>query len=371
MRIAIDALGIGQPGGGRTATLNQLAALLQIDTRNEYHIFVDQEEPSLAAPNVRQKIVGTRGRFAARLWAQMVLPFVLRRERVDLVHHMKNLGTFFTPGKSVVTVYDLSTLLWPDIYPWSDRWYWRWIEPLTLRGADRVVAISEDTARDLMRFYGLERRRIHVIYPGCDSRFHPLPAVEVSSIRQKLGLPDQFVLHVGSISRKKNLLPVVRAIARLQDQGMDAKLVLAGRLYGKARENGLVHGLQSDAFARQVMWLGAVPDEDLPALYNSATVLAFPSLQEGFGLVPLEAMACGLPIVTSGAGAIREVVSEAARIVGSPEDEGEWAAALGQLLQDGRARERMRSLGLERAKLFSNEASAHQLLRLYQEVVGS
>ena len=369
MRVVIDALGISQPGGGRTATLNQLRALLHLDQDSEYLILLDREEPTLAAPNVRQVVAGARGRLASRLWAQMVLPGLVHRERVDLVHFIKNLGAFFVPCRSVVTVYDLSVLLCPEIYPWSDRLYWRWVEPLTLRHANRVVAISNDTARDLMRFCELNRDRVEVIYPGCDEAFRPLPAEQVVAIRNKYGLPEQFVLHVGSISRKKNLLPLVRAITLLQERGETVRLVLVGRLYGKARDDELLRGLQGGELDSVVTWLGAVSAEDLPALYNAATLLAFPSLQEGFGLVPLEAMACGLPVVTSGAGAIGEVVGKAARIVEAASDAQAWVKALEQVLQDPREGEAMREAGLLRARQFSNQASAQRLLAVYGEVM--
>ncbi len=368
MRIAIDALGITQPGGGRSATLNLFAALFQIDQENDYLLFVDREEQALRASNVRQRAVGVKGRFAARLWAQLVLPVVLRREGVALVHYVKNLGAFFTPGKTVVTVYDLSVLVCPSIYPFSDRLYWRLIEPLTLRQADRIIAISEDTAHDMVAFYGLPRERITVIYPGCNPRFRPLSIAQVAEVKRKYRLPDAFILHVGSISRKKNLLPVVQAVARLKRTGWAVKLVLVGRIYGKAQDEALPLYINEEGLSDQVIMWGAVPDEDLAAIYNCAAVLAFPSLQEGFGLVPLEAMACGLPVVTSGAAAIREVAGEAALIVSNPADEVEWTLAIERVLCDPVQRSRMRSLGLARASLFSNAEAAKQLLQVYREV---
>lgn len=369
MRIAIDALGITQPGGGRSATLNLLTALFKIDPENTYLVFVDGREQALAVHNVRQYVTGVEGRFAARLWAQLALPIILRRERVDLVHYAKNLGAFFTPGASVVTVYDLSILICPDVYPWSDRVYWRFIEPLTLRQAHRIIAISEDTARDIVTYYHIPRERIQVIYPGCDPRFRPLPAEEAARVKQKYKLPDTFILHVGSISRKKNLLTLVRAIASLKQRGVAAQLVLVGRIYEKARDDAVFRYIRQANLASAIIWLGAVPDDDLVALYNCSTVLAFPSLQEGFGLVPLEAMACGLPIVTSGAGAIREVVGNAGVIVDNPMDETEWAEALEQVLCDANLRAQLRVQGLERARLFSNEEAAKQVLQLYRQIV--
>ncbi|MBC7261801.1 MAG: glycosyltransferase family 4 protein, partial [Chloroflexi bacterium] len=285
MRIAIDALGITQPGGGRSATLNLLTALFKIDQENTYLLFVDEREQTLVAPNVQQYVTGVKGRFAARLWAQLAFPVILRKEQVDLVHYAKNLGAFFTPGATIVTVYDLSILICPDVYPWSDRIYWRFIEPLTLRQAHRIIAISEDTARDIVTYYKIPRERIQVIYPGCDPRFHPLPAEEVARVKQKYHLPDTFILHVGSISRKKNLVILVRAIAELKRRGVATRLVLVGRIYEKSRDDALFRYIQQAGLSNEVIWLGAVPDEDLAAIYNCATVLAFPSLQEGFGLV--------------------------------------------------------------------------------------
>ncbi|MBC7233219.1 MAG: glycosyltransferase family 4 protein [Chloroflexi bacterium] len=370
MRIAIDALGITQPGGGRSATLNLLTALFQIDQENAYLLFVDEREQALTAPHVRQYATGVKGRFAARLWAQLALPIILRKERVDLVHYAKNLGAFFTPGATVVTVYDLSILICPDVYPWSDRIYWRFIEPLTLQQAQRIIAISEDTARDIVTYYKIPRERIQVIYPGCDPRFRPLPAEEVARVKQKYHLPDTFILHVGSISRKKNLLTLARAIASLRKRGVASKLVLVGRIYEKARDDALFRYIQEEKLSDEVIWLGAVPDADLVAIYNCATVLAFPSLQEGFGLVPLEAMSCGLPIVTSGSGAIREVIGNAGMIVDNPKDEAEWACILEHVLRDRSLQAQLRLQGLERARRFSNEEAAKQVLQLYHQVVG-
>lgn len=370
MRIAIDALGITQPGGGRSATLNLLTALLKIDQENTYLLFVDEREQALIAPNVQQYVTGIKGRFAARLWAQLALPIILRKERVDLVHYIKNLGAFFTPGATVVTVYDLSILICPDVYPWSDRIYWKFIEPLTLRQAHRIIAISEDTARDVVTYYQIPRERIQVIYPGCDPRFGPLPAEEAAKVKQKYHLPDTFILHVGSISRKKNLLTLVRAIANLKQRGIGARLVLVGRVYEKARDNALFHYIRQENLTSEIIWLGAVPDQDLVAIYNCATVLAFPSLQEGFGLVPLEAMSCGLPVVTSGAGAIREVIGNAGLIVEDPTDETDWACILEQVLRDTSLRAQLRVQGLERARLFSNEEAAKKVLQLYRQVAG-
>ncbi len=371
MKIAIDALGISQPGGGRTATLNLLTALIQLDHKNEYLVFLDEPEPALKGPNVRQLPVGIRGRFAARLWAQMALPAALRRETVDLVHHTKNLGTFLTPGRTVVTVYDLSVLSQPEIYPHSDGLYWRWIEPVTLRQAHRIIAISHSTADDIAAYYGIDLSKVDVIYPGYDPAFRPLPSSATAAVRQRYKLPDRFLLHVGSISRKKNLAPVVRAMSKLRLADPSAKLVLVGRVYGKAFDHELFQLVQEQAIAGQVILLGPIPAEDLPAIYNCATALVYPSLQEGFGLVALESMACGIPVITSGSGAIGEVVDDAAITVTDASDANEWSMAMERLLGDRESQARLRSAGLSRASRFSTTECARQTLSVYERVMGA
>jgi glycosyltransferase involved in cell wall biosynthesis len=147
-------------------------------------------------------------------------------------------------------------------------------------------------------------------------------------------------------------------------------LVLVGRVYGKAHDRELFSLLEQDGIAERVTFLGQVPPEDLPAIYSRAAALVYPSKQEGFGLVALEAMACGVPVITSGSGAIGEVVGDAALIVEEAEDFSAWSAAIAGLLADDTLRAQMRTRGLARAQRFSNAESARQILGIYQKLVG-
>jgi glycosyltransferase involved in cell wall biosynthesis len=187
----------------------------------------------------------------------------------------------------------------------------------------------------------------------------------------KHGLSQPYILHVGSISRKKNLLPLIKAIALLRDRGMTIPLVLVGREYGRALESTLAQTIRASQLTELVHFTGPVPDIDLPALYNGAKVLAFPSLHEGFGITPLEAMACGLPVVTSGLGAISEATGSAAWVVDDPLSSTAWASALQHVLTDDTLRAQMRDKGLKRAADFSQDCSARQMLALYEKVVGA
>lgn len=372
MRIAIDALGMGPPGGGRSATLNLLQGLLRIDSENEYLVFLEREESSLArlGRNVKCMVLRIANRFAARVWAQMVFPLILRKERIDLIHHVKNLGTFLSPCPSVVTVYDMTTLLFPHIFPSTDVLYWKYIEPLTLRTADRIIAISENTAHDMAVQYSLPKEKISVIYPSYDPIFQPMDSEATSEIRHRYQLPSEVVLHVGSISRKKNLLTLVKAFKLLkQEEGFGGKLVLAGRVYGKGYDAELYSYLAESNCRADVIFTGPLGADDLVLLYNSARVLAFPSLHEGFGLVPLEAMACGLPVIASPVWAISEVVGDAGLTLRNPKDPSELATAIKRVFSDDGLRRSMIQKGLTRASLFSRETQAQATLQLYGEVM--
>lgn len=371
MNIAIEALGIHAYGGGRTATLTLLEALFRLDAENRYLVFLSQPEPSLAAPagNVRQWVAPVKNRFLMRAWAQLVLPWATRG--CDLAHFSKNLGVFGVPAPTVVTMYDLTTLIHPELFPRLDVWYWRHVQKRTLQRAARVIAISETTARDLARFYGLPCERIRVIYPACAPHFRPASPEEMRLARQRYGLPERYLIHVGRLDRKKNLAHLVRAFDRMRrSSGFDGQLVLVGEEYEKSLDLSLRPTIAALGLQERVAFTGTVPDRDLPALYSGALAAVFTSLHEGFGLAPLEAMACGAPLVAYRAGALGEVAGEGALILDAPDEEA-FAEALARVIQDERLRQELRARGLARAERFHGERTARQTLQLYQEVAAS
>ncbi len=370
MRVLIEALGIHYTGGGRSATLNLLTALFALDQETDYLVLLSQPEPVLhtAAGNVRQVIAPTKNRFALRLWAQSVIP-ILARHR-DLVHFVKNLTVLGVPAKTVVTLYDMTTLLYPELFPRFDVWFWRWAQPKMLRRVDRIIAISKTTARDLRRLYHLPPEAITTIYPAYSPHFRPADAREVRRVWEKYALPPNVILHVGRIDRKKNLSTLVRAFARFQaESGFDGHLVLVGEEYPKSRDMTLGETIRALQMSDRVRFTGPVPDEDLPALYSGAVLAAFPSLHEGFGIVAVEAMACGTPLIVSDAGALREVVGDAALVIPSPRDVEALAEAMVRLWRDAELRQTLRRRGLQLTRRFQPATVARQTLTLYRELV--
>jgi glycosyltransferase involved in cell wall biosynthesis len=368
MKIAIEALGIHYYGGGRSATLNLLEALFALDTRNEYLVILSQPEPSLVAPagNVHQWIAPTKNRFALRIWAQMMLPIRLRN--YDVVHFIKNMDVFGIRARKVVTVYDMTTLVRPELFPLVDVLYWRILEKHTLRTADRVIAISQTTARDIQRFYGVASDHLRMIYLGCAAHFRPSSPSDIARVRQYYQLPDSCVLHVGRIDRKKNLTMLVEAFALFKKRsGFEGKLVFVGEEYPKMPDLNLHAAITRLGLTSDVIFTGRVPDADLPALYGAATITVFPSLHEGFGLVALEAMSCGAPLIVSPAAAIQEAVGDAAFVL-AENKAGCLADALERVIGDADLRAEIRARGLTRAQRFSWAETARQTLQVYEEL---
>jgi glycosyltransferase involved in cell wall biosynthesis len=286
------------------------------------------------------------------------------------VHFVKNLGVFGIAASKVVTIHDLTTLIYPELFPRFDVWYWQTVERLTLQQADRIVAVSQGTAQDVMRFYKIPRERLRVIYNSCAPHFKVASPAEMAAVRKKYDLPERYFLHVGRIDRKKNLPLLLRAFADFRSRsGFDGKLVLVGEPYKKSPELALYSTLRDLNLNQAVILTGRVPDLDLPALYSAALATTFPSFHEGFGLMALEAMACGSPVIAHAAGALQEVVGEAALVLDTATDVQSWSAALHRVADDASLRARLREAGLERAKVFAAERAAADTLSLYTEIV--
>jgi len=302
---------------------------------------------------------------AARImWEQIAQPVVLRQKRMDLAHGLAFVAPLLSPCPTVITVFDLSFLRFPDAFRRANRTYLRIFTPLSARRARRVIAISEHTKRDVVRFLSIPADRVDVIHCGVDAAFHPRPGEEVQAFRQRRGLPERFILFVGTLEPRKNVQRLVEAYAQIRDLG--AGLVLVGGkgwlyedIFASVERLGL-----SDA----VLFAGYVPAEELPLWYSAADLFVFPSLYEGFGLPPLEAMACGTPVISSNAASLPEVIGEAGLMV-APQDVEGLAAAMRRVLTDRDLRAQLREQGLQQARRFSWEKTARQTVEVYRQVL--
>jgi glycosyltransferase involved in cell wall biosynthesis len=297
---------------------------------------------------------------------QWAVPRLLARLRADLYHSPYYLMPYWLGLPTVLTVHDLIPLLLPRQSTWQARLLFRWALSLALQASHRVIVVSGSTAQDLQRYFRVPAEQVSIIPEAPDPAFHPRPLAEVEAVRRKYGLPDSFVLYVGSNKPHKNLPCLIEAWSQVTKYGTRTTLVIAGVWDPRYPEPRLLAerlGLQN------VRWLGPVPEADLPALYSAATLFVFPSLYEGFGLPVLEAMACGVPVIGSNTSSLPEVAGDAALLV-DPTDAQSRAAAIAGLLEDESRREEMREKGLQQAARFSWDRTATMTLEMYREVAG-
>lgn len=298
------------------------------------------------------------------IWEQAIQPWAMRRVGVDLIHGPAFIGPQASGGPFVVTVHDLSFLLYPQNLRALNRIYLRQFTRLSVRRARRVIAVSESTKRDLIRYYDLSPDKIDVVHNGVDASFQPLAADQVAAFRLEQNLPDRFILFVGTLEPRKNVVGIIEGYAQLP-RSRPPLMLVGGRgwLYDEIFARVEALGLTDE-----VHFVGYVPAEELPLWYNAAALFVYPSLYEGFGLPPLEAMACGTPVITSTSSSLPEVVGQAGLMV-DPTDTEALAAAMAQVLTDEGLRDGLRAAGLAQARGFSWQKTALQTVVSYRQAV--
>ena len=379
MKVGIDARALsGRYTGDRTYWRGLLAGLGVVDRENEYVVYlkspIEGEPPSLGG-NFHWRTLPTPHNDA--LWMLRAFPQALREDRIDVAHTQYNIPLLGSPCPVVTTVHDVTFRLFPDLFLPRDRWILNTFVPRSMRRAARVLADSESTRRDILRLYRphIAAEKVTTVLLAADPHFHPPPggqesAWAASNSRYDLG-GKPYLLAVGVLQPRKNLALLLDAFAlvKLGPTPPPHRLVIAGKRGWKNDALDRHLGTLPEAVRQEIVWPGYVADEDLPLLYGGADALCYPSRYEGFGLPPLEAMACGCPVLCSRTSSLPEVVGDAGILL-PPEDSNAWANALDKLLSSDAIRARWRERGPERAALFSWEKTARQTLRVYEEIVG-
>jgi len=298
------------------------------------------------------------------LWEQLLQPSAARRAKLDLLHGMVFVGPMGSSCPFVVTIHDLSFLFYPQSFRPVNRLYLKLFARLSARRARRVVAVSESTKHDAVKQYGIAADKVDVVHNGVDPAFRPFPAEQVSAFRADRGLPERFILFVGTLEPRKNIARLIQAYAQLPG-ARPPLFFVGGKGWFYDEIFALVERLNLGA---EVHFAGYVSTEDLPWWYNAAQVFVYPSLYEGFGLPPLEAMACGTPVISSTASSLPEVVGQAGLLVDPTDTEG-LAAAMQRCLADANLRAQMRTMGLARAAGFSWRETARHTVDSYRRAV--
>jgi glycosyltransferase involved in cell wall biosynthesis len=284
----------------------------------------------------------------------------------ELFHSTEHLLMPLQGVPTVMTVHDLAFNLYPAYHRRLNRWFLNSAMPLFVRRSTALITVSESSKRDLMRVYGVPEDKITVTYEAASPAFAPTPAERVAGVRSAHGLPERYLLTVGTIEPRKNLIRLVQALQLLRRKDRTLALVIvggAGWLYQDFFE--LLERLDEP---RSVLLSGYVPEEDLPAIICGAEALVMPSLYEGFGLPVLEAMACGTPVISSNASSLPELGGAAARYF-DPHNTAEMAAAVEAVLSDSELRHDMRRQGMAQAARFSWKRTVGETLAVYERVL--
>lgn len=346
-----------------------LEALPRVDPSFVYSAFTGPQAqlPPRAGLITRRSRWRTESPLRRIVWEQVAQPLALRRAGVDLLHVLAFAGPLFSRAPQVVTVYDLSFIHYPDRLPAARRYYLRLFTGLTCRRARRVIAISESTAQDVAARFGLPRSRIDVALPGVEPRFRPLPVDVVTDFRRQKGLPERFLLFVGTLEPRKNLPLLLRAYAALPAADRDAvHLVLGG---GRGWMDGeIFETIERAGLGATVHLPGYLADSELPAWYNAADAFVYPSVFEGFGLPVVEAMACGKPVIAADTSSLPEAAGDAGCLL-PPDDEAAWTAALARAIHDSIWRAEAGARAQAHAAHFTWAATAAQTVASYRRAL--
>jgi len=374
LTVAIDAHMVGErETGNETYTLNLIRALLALPPEVRgganfvlYATHPERLHPRLD-PNHRAPIRAIRPA-PAPLRIPFALPAATLRDRARLLH-VNYVAPPLGACPHIVTVHDISYDIYPAFFSPRDRWMLKTLVPLTMRRAAAIITVSQHARQEIMARYGLPADKIAVTYEAAGEQFRPVndPTVRLA-LRQRLGLPAQapYFLALGNLQPRKNIGRLLEAfaLARQSPELASTRLVIAGKALW--RESEIYAAVQQAGLLDAVHFPGYVADDDLPALYSDALAFVYPSLYEGFGLPPLEAMACGAPVICSNAASLPEVVGDAALTV-APTDVGALAAALRQVAASADVRAHLRQRGQARTAQFSWRRCAEETLAVYRQ----
>lgn len=346
---------------------NLLLLLPRVHPEHSYVAFQGSDAPAVPDVQAVPSLLPTVRPPIRIAWEQLVLPLQAAHARVDLLHGTVNVVPVLARLPTVVTVHDLSFVRYPERFRRGKAAYQRAAVARSARSARRIIAVSRHTREDLIEIFGAPADRVSVVYSGVDPAFRPLPGAVASEFRNRVMQRRPYILHVGTLEPRKNVDVLLRAFALARERA-DLPHVLAlvgarGWMY-----DSVIQLAEDLRLGDRVRFVDYVPPAELPLWYNGADLFAYPSAYEGFGLPVLEAMACGLPTITSASSALTELANGACVTVepGSAED---LQMAITRVLEDSALRHHLRQAGLRRASQFSWAETARATVRVYEQAM--
>ena len=368
--IIADSLNNEKTGIGQYL-YNLLRYIAKFDRENEYFLINNKNEScGVCVNNFKLEIVDKTmpSIFSGSHPWHLTIPSKLKHSNFNLIFNPSQIPTFFRFNTShIVTVLDLIAILFPKDCWFGKSTLYKLFLPRTLKNADKIIAISQNTKDDLIKHFNIPEEKIRVIYLAANKSYKLLPKEEINKIKIKYNLNYSFILYVGTLEPRKNIVRLIEAFYKARNENsINHKLVFTGRK-GWKYEN-IFNKIKELNLEKDIIFTGYVSDEDLPALYNTADLFVYPSIYEGFGLPPLEAMACGTPVITSNVSSLPEVVGNAGIMV-NPYNVNELADKITEVLTNEELKKELSQKGLERAKLFSWEKCAKETMEVFEEAI--
>jgi len=370
IEIGIDVRWIGREANGGLATY--LKALIThlgpADTVNKYTVYFPdaraQADTDYLPPHFKTTVLRPASRL---IQIPIGLPWELVRRPVDILHVVA-VAPPVCPVPIVQTLNDVTWETNPELYPTLTRLRLSTLVSRTAKQARKIITVSEFSKKEIMQVYGIPDEKIVVTYHGVDPVYVPCQDTNaLAGLREKYGLAKDFILYVGKISARKNLVRLVRAFAALKrDSALPHQLVLVGNR--TFLSDDILAAVREFGRENEIVLVGEVPLADVPLFYSAASLFVYPSLCEGYGLPPLEAMACGTPVVASNVTSIPEVVGDAAALV-DPYDERAMATAMFDVLNQPGLSQQLIERGFKRVRDLSSHVMANQVVDVYREVV--
>ncbi|MHB1651899.1 MAG: glycosyltransferase family 4 protein [Desulfitobacteriaceae bacterium] len=342
-------------------TANLIQSLPKLSNKHSYTLLYSENMPTVDLPANVQLMEAKRW-----LWRVLPIDFLDISKKFDLYHEPNYMLRPFRNIR-VVNVYDMSYRLYPQYHPSRRVAMLRFFEG-RMKRANRIITVSKNAKQEIIGLLKVDADKVVVTYPGVSERFHTLNVSDVQGVdvRQYYNLPENFILYVGTIEPRKNLIRLLEAYSRVKATigNTGVKLVLAG---GKGWLNEEIYQrVQELKLTNDVIFTGYIMDEHLPTVYNMALAFVYPSLYEGFGLPPLEAMACGVPVITSKVSSLPEVVGDAGILI-DPYNVDELSDAILLVVSSTELRKSLSDKGIKQASLFTWEKCARETLTVYED----